>query len=380
MAQVPHEFILCDKDFNELVSLQRARRRQWSRWLNNPGQAYFEVSQDDPVWGKLNSKIDFKENLYKLKIKRAGTEVFRGTIDGKRPSDRYKSNMNYVGMLAYSRLQDFSSVLIVPDSGSTTYERKFSGTALGSVVSTLLSECKIKSNSPLSDIQHGTIENPLDKTGVVINLGTSSAPQSLYLMDLLAVVNLLAEMGNADYYVDDTTGTFYFLKNKGSRKENVVFRYVHGATDNNVSDYSVSTSIYQVMNNIVGSGSGDGTANTTNTTYGRIVQTVTDGASQTAFKLREAVEPERALENATSLASYLNTQLSKNKKPVEIPSIALRNFTSPFDGWDLGDTVHIRIKRGIDDIDVYQRILGISTFIDEQDVETLHLHWGEEKT
>lgn len=369
MPNPRYEFLLCDKDFNTLGALQRARRRQWSRWLNAPGQAYCEVSQDDPLWDVLQP--NFKETLYKMIVKRDGTEVWRGTIDGKRPSDRDRSNMNYVGLIGYTKLQDFASVLITPDSGSTTYERKFSGTNIGSVISTLLNECAAKKNSPLSGVG-SSITNPfLDKNGNEVKLGTASQPQSLFMMDLLSTVELLAGLGDADFYMSIDGSTFYFQRVKGSVKENTVFKYIHGHNDNNISDYSVSTSIYSVSNNLVGSGSGEN--------LNHVVQNVTDSSSQDKFHLRELVLPERILENSDSLKNYLDAELRKRKKPVEVPSIALRNYVTPFDGWDLGDVVKIRITRGVDNIDVNQRIIGVETYISEENVETVKVYWGEPK-
>lgn len=371
MAQVPYRFVLTDKDFNELSELKRVRQRQYSRFINNVGQAYFEIMQDNPVIGEI-SGLNFLSDIYGLHIYRANQLSWRGIIDEIVPEDRRKSSMDVIGVRASSRLQDFGDILINASENSPAQRIGLANQKIGTqLMQTFFDECKAKENSPIADIAVGTISDPQDSAGVDMTMGTQDA---LPMMDLLTATDFLANISFADYWYDDLNNTFSFVANKGVERE-VMFRFIENEPGNNIRDFAVTLDIRGVTNNPIGFAAGEG-ANL------KILHNVKDDPSIARFKLRQRLLDIRTLDTEANIAEHLNRQLSQLKVPKYYTSISLSPSIVPFHGWDLGDTVRVHIKRGVFQFaqPERKRILGATITVDDTNVEYTAIHYGEPKS
>lgn len=364
MSQVDYKFVLTDKDYNDIAQLTNVHRRQYSKFLNNIGQAYFEVYQDNPLIKSLN--INPLTTMYGLKIYRGDTLIWQGMIDGITPSDKTKNSMDIIGFQASSRLADFGDVLINTSSDSPTTRDSLANKKIGTeVIQVLFDECKAKSSSPISDIT-SDISDPLDETGAV---NTMQDQDSIFIDSLLSVVAYLADITGCDFYLDDVTKIFQF-KDRIGTSSSAQFRYVEFEQGNNINNFSLQLDIREINNHPIGFSTGSGE-------NVKIISDITDSASISAFKLREKLVDVRALDSEASIKTQMAKQLSLYSKPRYFSSISLTQSTGLLDGWQLGDTVEIWIKRGIINFREKKRIMGFTVSIDEQDMENITLNYQD---
>jgi hypothetical protein len=352
MAQNKYKVWLCNKDWTKILLLNPFNV-QYSYTINKPNQAYFELSQHDPAL--VDNDVDFDSNVYRVQIVANDAIRWKGTIDELTSPDN-GSALDKFGLRASGRLSDFYDLII--DADDDTYVRNLSG-KLGDLAEEIFTECQSRYNSPISDLSVGTIENPLDSTGTEITL-----TEDLYMMSLYDIINLLATIGNADFYIDDENGTFNFVKNKGIAS-NVMWKYVEGYPGNDIIDIRPTNDL-KVYNHLIGVGEGEGiNKNTCNQM---------DTASITKFNLRERLIAERIIENSTTMNLYLKKILSRTKEPFAISQVALRRTQHLFDGYSIGDTLRLKIKSGIWNIDRRVRLLGVTVYVNDQNVETIIPH------
>jgi hypothetical protein len=375
MAQVPYRFVLTDKNFNQISTLNPVSNRQVSFVLNGVGQAYFEMMQDNPLLPTLG--VNFLTTYYGLQVYRNNVLFWQGLIDEVTPGDSPKSSMNQVGFRASNRLQDFSDVLITQTT-TDGYVDGLANTNMGDNMTTFFNACKGLSNSPISDITIGQIQNPTYSDGTIVNFATQD---QVPVMDLLTTVGYLADLSNADYYIDQVTNEFYFLDNYGNANNTaVLFRYIDTPglnIGNNIRDFKVDLNIRNMNNNPVAYGTNTSDVLTE-------ISSVMDTASINQFKLRQhiiATPSMNVTEDQGLITTYLNNQLPLLQVPQYASTITLSSTVTPFDGWGLGDVVGIQIQRGIIQMTQpqQQRIMGVIINIDETNTETIELNYVQPK-
>lgn len=362
--QMPYRYVITDSNYSDIATIPEAHRRSYSKFLNNIGQAYFEVYLDNPLVKSLN--IDPLTKMYGLKIYRGTntTPNWQGMIDGLTPSDKYKNSMNVVGFQASSRLADLGDVLITTDSETPQQRSGLKDKKIGTeVIQVLFNECKAKSNSPIGDML-SSITDVLDEKNVI---NTMQEQDTIAISSLLDIVVFLADVTNSDFYVDDATKTFYF-KDKVGVESTVQYRFVENQAGNNIKDFSIQMNMRDVNNHPVGFCTGEA-ANM------KMVSDVYDSASLNAYKLRERLSDLRSLDSEASVRTQINKNLQMYGKPRYFSSIALSNSIDLFNGWTLGDTVEIWIKRGFINFRERKRIMGVTVDIDAQNMENISLNY-----
>lgn len=361
MAQVIHNVFLCDKSWNKLATLQY-QNLQYSRLINGTGQAYFEMQIQNPVFDKLG--FDFIENTYNIQIERSGIIVFRGELDEVGPADTgQKANdalgvMDRIGIYASHKIDQFRNIIITPDAGSEQYVRTFTNISIGTAVQTIVQEAIARTNSPLSDVTIGDIENPLDSTGAELKF---TADQQFIATDTLTFIDVCSVIGNCDYWLDETN-KFHFVKCKGVVQPNAIFRLHFGEPGNNLSSLKIETSKRDIANKILVIGAGEG-----------IVKKLgedADTSHQTKYGLKERVVAARTLDTTATAGQYAKTKLTELKSPNKLVVFTPSQSHEPLQGFSLGDVISVDIKWFIYNFTKQLRVLGVTCYVDQQTAES----------
>ena len=101
--------------------------------------------------------------------------------------------------------------------------------------------------------------------------------------------------GNADFWLDEDD-KFHFVKKKGIRRENVVFRLHNGEAGNNIASLEIMSTKQQLYNKVVVIGAGEGIE--------KNIASAEDGQHQQKYGLREIVVPARTLDTFDSANEY----------------------------------------------------------------------------
>ena len=361
MSQVLHNVFLCDKEFNKLAVLQY-QNLQYSRMINGTGQAYFEMQIQNPVFNKLG--FDFIENTYNIQIERSGIVVFRGELDEVGPSDTsQKANdalgvMDRIGIYASHKIDQFRNIIVTPNADSEQYVRTFTDVSIGTAVQTVVQEAISRTNSPLSDITIGDIENPLDSTGSELKL---TVDQQFIATDTLTFIDVCSVIGNCDYWLDEEN-KFHFVKCKGTNQPNAIFRLHFGETGNNLSSLKVETSKRDIANKVLIIGAGEGVI--------KKLGEDADTSHQAKYGLKERVVAARTLDTEITASQYAKTKLLELKSPDKLVVFTPSQSHEPLQGFSLGDVVTVDIKWFIYNFTKKLRVLGLTCYVDQNSAES----------
>src|SRR3990167_2484055 len=170
-----YEFIAVNHAGTEIAELPNPRNRGYSRFLSAPGTANFKLSQDD----LFATDTYIQPGVIHLRIKRDGTTVWEGLIDGIS-----ESSLD-VNLLASSYEKVLEKYIT---SSPLNYQAKKIGTE---IVKPIWDNAQAETNSFFSAFTDGTFEDPLDG-GVArtINIRFDYEP-------LLSVFQKMADIGKA---------------------------------------------------------------------------------------------------------------------------------------------------------------------------------------
>jgi hypothetical protein len=362
MAQAEHKTWLMDKSWNKLALLQ-VQNLQYSQLINGVPQCYFEMQIQNPVFRQINFAFD--DNTYNIQIERNGVIKFRGELDELAPADtRGTANdallvMDRIGFYASHKIDHLKRLIAAPDTDAVDYKRSFNDVPLGTAAQTLMQEAIVdKTNSPLSDITIGTIENPVDETGAVINL---TSDQFLYAESIFNWIDLLAVLGDADYWIDDDN-KFNFVKRKGQDRPNAAFRLHFDQAGNNLSSLKINLNKREMANRIIVLGEGEGVfkklADESNTQHA------------TKYGLKEAVVPARVLATTESAAQYAKVKLKEREATDKLVMFTTVQTHEPLLGFDIGDNVTVDVNWFIYNFKKKLRIVELKTFVDQNGTES----------
>ena len=371
MAQPNYTVRLCDKDWTVLANLQY-QNLQYSKGLNMTPQCYFEMQIQNPIFRQIDFSYD--DNTYNIEITRNNVSVFKGEMDELAPSDtRSKVNdalltMDRVGFYASHKIDHLKRIIANPDEDAVDYKRSFNDVSLGTAAQTLMTEAIGRNNSLVSDVTIGTIENPVDEAGDEIKL---TSDQFLYAESIYNWIDLLAVLGNADYYIDDDN-KFHFLKNKGQIRDNAIFRlHADETSGNNLTSLQINLAKNQMANRVIVLGEGEGVF--------KKLADQSDAAHQAKYGLKELVLPARVLATTESANQYAINKLKERKSSNKLVMFTTTQKHEPFSGFDLGDTVKVDVDWYIYKFVKQLRIVGLKTFVDQQNVETFAYETTEKK-
>lgn len=331
-----------------LGELPTARARTWSRFLSNPGECLFHISQDDP------RAADITVGTTHVRISRDGTNIWEGLIDGKLEQ---AYNITYRASTYERRLAKCL----------TTSPQSFTDKKIGTqIVKVLWDAAQTAGNSFFSGFSDGTFEDPEDG-GVdrTITIRMDYEP-------LLSVFQKLSEIGKADNEGDcdfnfSIPRTFNFWKDLGSDQADVSYIY-----PGQIIDYAFVTDTSQMANKVIGYGISHLGAVSNNTQ--------TDATSQTTYKLMEEAAIFRDISESNPLQAKTEAWLKLKKDPGEALSIVLSNDVAPFDGYSLGDSIKLKIDNGGTDIDTFYRVIGISVAIGDTNEESVTLYLNRQRS
>ena len=230
---------------------------------------------------------------------------------------------------------------------------------------------KVQNKGLSRHIATGTIEDPLNVAGTMgirtdAQFGVIDVPRLLLFFDL-------TEMGRANTLNNvtfgitrDTAPEFFFLKNAGTNRPRRALRF-----PGNILDFRYVPGVLNVRNDLATIGTKEGSPveikkEVTGGSYG----INTFGRRQDTFTIKTLagypgmVDPEQMFDSQEKLtqravneASQLTRALRIDVRP-EMYQIA--------DGWEIEDTVPVRIKKGRTNINGTYRIVGYRGMMDER--------------
>jgi len=330
--------------------------------INGIDQAYFEVQAQNPMFNLVD--FNFFENTYNLIIYRGTSVVFKGEIDEVMPADRGRDAsgattvMDRIGFRASHRINRFKNIIATPDSGDAFYKRSFNNVSLGTAVQTLVQEAIARSNSLLSDVTIGTIENPVDPAGAEIKF---TSDQFLYGETILNWIDYARVIGDADYWMDEND-KFHFVKKKGIRRPEIMFRLHFGEAGNNLSALDVRSTKLEMYNKIVVFGAGTGIE--------RKMYTAEDASAQSKYGLREIALPARELDTEAGAEAWGRNLLKQYSQPYRMIAFTPAGSHIPFEGFELGDEISVSVKWYMFNFLKWLRITGLETYVDQNNIES----------
>jgi hypothetical protein len=218
----------------------------------------------------------------------------------------------------------------------------------------------------LNFVTAGTIENPLGSDGLTLiktdtRFGVIDVPRLLLMFDL-------TEIGRANTVNNVTFGItrtapfqFFFRKNAG-----VAYLGKRVSFPGSTRDYRFVPGFLALRNDLatIGTTAGGGATEITKTnetsaaTYGRrqdvfTIKTLSGLAGATTELDAQTAITARAVKEASQLSRTVLVDMREEE-------------IQPFDGWDIEDTIAVRIRRGRDDISDMRRIVGVRGLQDER--------------
>jgi hypothetical protein len=308
-----------------LVPLDSGKVLTFSDYLSSYGELRFRIQTKDPIAEK--NILNPYQN--EIKLYRDNKEVWAGVI-----VNCPHRNSRFIEVEAYTYAWLFKKVQ-VEHSSATPYYREFNSGTIASNITTIFNEGKNRSSSPISDLTIGTIENPNYPWENTSWTFTINIMVRYEWADMFQVINSLADMSNADWYVTKDK-VFNFVVQAGRDRNDVSLRFGRGG---NVEDYDspldgtnmvndlYASSLDKDGSNIIHSNKSD---TSTYSDYGRLFGSMifSDHLSQ------------EMLENRTKIL------LNLNKKPNTEISLQLNDKALPFGVYELGDLVNVEIKDG----------------------------------
>jgi len=237
------------------------------------------------------------------------------------------------------------------------FDVNYAAKKIGSeIISPIWDAQDAKGNCALGDlITKGTIQDPY-QTG-------TSTPKTItkrvYNETFFTLLQYLIALSRADspsgawtqntvmeITRSESSPTFNFSRDVGSDKPEVRFEL-----DSEVVDFEFLKDFRYIFNKIIGYGVDENPKTFTDTKQ--------DATSQAACYLRE-ISPYWRLATATSsLEEKVKDFLKKMKDPQKTVLVKLAEGSVPFNGYSMGDNIHLIIPRGRVSIDEFYRVIGM---------------------
>lgn len=350
---------------------------QWLQYgskLSDYGQAKFRVGMRDPAFTQFGDiLVPFANHV---RIYRGNTMVWSGIIV-KNPV----RNKNWIEVVAYTYEYMFTTVLVKHDVSTTAGDgkdnyRTFSSGTLATAIQNVLTETKqfVDSNNVLKNLSIRYLENPNFPANYTQANGSpltgtwtfsSDMTLSFDYRDVLFVLQTLAAYPACDFIVTDSGSTgliFDFKQFIGNKQPDLVFEYSnYGA----IEDYNIIMDGESMANDLVGVAAD----------YGNQIlhATQADSASITRYGRIQGVAAFIDIKNVNALKSRLSEQLRNVSTPDGEIQVLLNDRAYPIGQWGLGDTVTLRIRDNINNLDSIRRIVAYSVKVHTTGKESVQL-------
>lgn len=348
---VHYNIVLKDPSGN-MWDFERSTDIAWERYENEVGRCMFILPYTD---SKLVEALADDEQFMEILIYREGDLVWQGFVafilDKLDTAAIY--GLDYKEILKWYRC---------------SYNTKYTTQKIGSqIISPEWDTIAARTNIALGDlITKGTIEDPYQS-------GTSTAKtvtKTVFEEDFFTLVYELMALSRAgspsgawtqntvfDVSLSETAPTFTFKRDVGVERPDVVFEM-----NSEIIDVYMPKDYRYIRNDVKGWSVIEGPD--------VINDTQTDATSITNYYRRELSPVFGALTTSSELTEKTKDFLKENKDPSKNVSFSFAAGLIPFDGYNMGDDVQIRINRGRLDIKEYRRVVGMEVEVDNSGEET----------
>ena len=335
-----------------LAEFDRIKNIGWARYLNDVGECFFSIYQDDPKLASLRGFVG-TAHVKVLRSTPSGSYevVWRGLLS------EHEANARDVIFYAYG--YESAMYWLITDWNQT-----WKTVQIDTLVTTLWnSRIQGQTNSQLGFVTDGTIQAPVTTSGgsteIVLPSYKAYYKRSLFeLKELVAVAT--SDTTNTCYFelaytnsVTDNVVTFNFWKNRSTDRA-IPLKY--GV---NVKDFGDRFAPILTRNDVFGVGSG-----AHNLLFRFRKQTTAGTNGSVLFGLRQEpiyltwVRDQTDLERVTRLRSAkalrFDMDLSLYMKPLSLPPVGTTAA-----GYNLGDRFPVVINRGITVIDKTMQLIGM---------------------
>jgi hypothetical protein len=322
----------------------------WQQALNFPGQMALTLTRFNKKMADLNYMVDhiklFREDARGLKT------VFAGKI--------VKPDENVRDAIIYG--WDYTSFLQRSRTGfRVLYPEKLIGTE---IVAAEWALAKAVGTSPFAFVATGTIEDPLALDGVT-KIKTNNQFgvvdfDRLYLFFAMAELSMANTSNTVVFEITrDPPHTFNFWKNRSTKRTNYSFVY-----PGNVIDYSLEDGHDQIVNDLA-------TVIIDPTTGAQVEYALADVGSIAAYRRLQSATSIKTLYGLNSGTTETDQQKAALQRLITVGAVPPSLYTifprqgelTPFDGWELGDTMRLNLAkadRSGDEVDAYKRVTGIA--------------------
>jgi hypothetical protein len=185
--------------------------------------------------------------------------------------------------------------------------------------------------------------------------------KNLYEDALMGLSNNNVQNG-LDFEVTPDKKFNLYYPTKGRQLTSVVFSW--GV---NITDFTLIQSAVEMTNQVIvlGSGEGNSMLTTTRNAATRIQET---------YRLRQKLLYHKDVVKVATLIEHGDAELSENSFQSTVVAIKTRGDLAPgFGSYEVGDSVRVKIERGIVSVDSFYRIYGIEVKPGKEDQEEITL-------
>ena len=321
----------------------------WQQAMNYPAQAAIGLARFNPKLSDLDYMRDH------IKIFREDSKGLKTVFSGKivKPNETARDSLIYAW--------DYASFLQLSRTGfRTLYPEK----TIEEIVDAEWALAKGVDKSPFEFVATGTTEAPLALDGTTVIKVNSQF--GVVDFDRLFLFFALAEMSMANTsntvvfeITRDEPHTFNFWKNRSAQKTNYHFTF-----PGNLIDYDLEDGHDQIRNDLA-------TIILDPTTGAQVEYSLTDTTSKDLYRRLQTAVAIKTLYGISSGTTETDQQKAALARMLTVGASIPSMYTlfprqgeiTPFDGWDLGDTMRLTIQRpdkGGDATDSYRRVTGIA--------------------
>lgn len=322
----------------------------WQAALNYPAQAAFTLTRFNPKLANFDYMRDH------IKIFREDSRTTKCVFAGKVIKPQAGTNdalvycWDYLSFLQRSRT---GFRILYPDANIGT-----------GIVAPEWSLAKLVDKSPFEFVTTGTIEDPLALDGITPIKTNSQFGvidfDRLYTFFALAELSMANTANTVVFEITrDAPHTFNFWKNRSQQRKNYAFSF-----PGNLIDYDLQDGHDQIVNDMA-------TVILDPTTGAQVEYALTDTASKDLYRRLQSATAIKTLYGLNSGTTETDQQKAALARLITIAATPPSLYTlfprqgevTPFDGWDLGDSLRLTLQkpdRSGDEIDGYRKITGIT--------------------
>lgn len=323
-----------DGDGNFIGEFVQFRNLRFGKRINNYGSLSFEIPINNT---KADSLIALR--IYSVWVYRDGELIWSGE-QAMRQSKLTDKGDNWATIYCFTWFEQLASRF-------TDEERIFTAEDAGNIAWTLIDETQTDSDFGITE---GSIEATMDRDRTYENQNIAEA-----ITGLSNVIN------GFDFEISDTK-VFNVYATQGVDRTALIFEY-----GQNITSITINEDFAHPVNRAIIIGDSGVPADPL-----RVERN--DSASQTQYKLREAISNEMNTVESVTLEEKGDALLRKYGTPLfKISMDLVRSSYPTIADFSLGDIVTLKVQNGIYNIEDTYRIYEWSIDYDENDTEKLDL-------